>query len=255
MGVISRLRQDVQAIMERDPAAKSAIEVVLCYPSFHAIIMHRIAHWFYKHKLALLPRLLSQWSRFITGIEIHPGAVIGEGLFIDHGMGVVIGETSEIGDNVTIYQGVTLGGTGKEQGKRHPTIGNNVVVSTGAKVLGSFTVGDNVKIGANAVVLRDVPPNCTVVGVPGRVVVREGRKIADAALPDAIDLQHHLLPDPVGEMMICLQRKIARLENRIEELEGIKDGTHFLHIDHEKEEACTDDCASCQEICLWADHI
>ena len=256
MGVISRLRQDVQAILERDPAAKSAVEVVLCYPSFHAIIMHRIAHWLYNRKLVLLPRLLSQWSRFITGIEIHPGAIVGECLFIDHGMGVVVGETTEIGDNVTIYQGVTLGGTGKEKGKRHPTIGNNVVVSTGAKVLGSFTVGDNVKIGANAVVLRNVPPNCTVVGVPGRVVVREGRKIADSAPPDAIDLQHHLLPDPVGEMMICLQHKIARLENRIEELECAKGGTPGLqHIDQEKEETCSEECASCQEICLWADHI
>jgi serine O-acetyltransferase len=256
MGVISRLRQDVRAIMERDPAAKSVIEAVLCYPSFHAIIMHRIAHWFYNRKLVLLPRLLSQWNRFITGIEIHPGAIIGEGLFIDHGMGVVIGETTEIGDNVTIYQGVTLGGTGKEKGKRHPTIGNNVVVSTGAKVLGSFTVGDNVKIGANAVVLRNVPPDCTVVGVPGRVVVREGRKIADSAPPDAIDLQHHLLPDPVGEMMICLQRKIARLENRIEELECMKVGTQSqLDIDQEKREACPEECASCQEICRWADDL
>jgi serine O-acetyltransferase len=256
MGVISRLRQDVRAILERDPAAKSVIEVVLCYPSFHAIIMHRTSHWLYNKNLVLLPRLLSQWSRFITGIEIHPGATVGEGLFIDHGMGVVIGETTEIGDNVTIYQGVTLGGTGKEKGKRHPTIGNNVVISTGAKVLGSFTVGDNSKIGANAVVLRNVPPNCTVVGVPGRVVVREGQKIADSAPPDAIDLQHHLLPDPVGEMMICLQRKIARLESRIEELECVKAGTQgLLHTDQEKRDACPEECASCQEICLWADHI
>jgi serine O-acetyltransferase len=256
MGVISRLQQDVRAILERDPAAKSVIEVVFCYPSFHAIIMHRIAHWLYKKRLVLLPRLLSQWNRFITGIEIHPGATIGEGLFIDHGMGVVIGETTEIGDNVTIYQGVTLGGTGKEKGKRHPTIGNNVVISTGAKVLGSFTVGDNSKIGANAVVLRNVPSNCTVVGVPGRVVVREGQKIADSAPPDAIDLQHHLLPDPVGEMMICLQRKIARLENRIEELECIRAGHQGLqHADHEEEAACPEECSSCQEICHWADNI
>jgi serine O-acetyltransferase len=256
MGIISRLKQDVQAILERDPAAKSVVEVVLCYPSFHAIIMHRIAHWLYKKNMVLLPRLLSQWSRFITGIEIHPGATIGEGLFIDHGMGVVIGETTEIGDNVTIYQGVTLGGTGKEKGKRHPTIGSNVVISTGAKVLGSFTVGDNVKIGANAVVLRNVPPDCTVVGVPGRIVVREGRRIADVDLPDAIDLQHHLLPDPVGEMMICLQRKIARLENRLEELECVKIGTQVpRQEDQEKELACSGECASCQEICLWADHI
>lgn len=220
MGLISRLKRDIRVIFERDPAAKSVWEVILCYPGLHALWMHRLAHWLYKKGLVLLPRLISQFNRFLTGIEIHPGAKIGEGLFIDHGMGVVIGETTEIGDNVTIYQGVTLGGTGKEKGKRHPTIGNNVVISTGAKVLGSLTIGDNVKIGAGSVVLRDVPPNCTVVGVPGKVVVREGRKIADAPQPDAIDLQHHLLPDPVGEMIVCLQRKISRLENRIEELEA-----------------------------------
>ncbi|HAA89235.1 MAG: Serine acetyltransferase, partial [Thermoanaerobacterales bacterium 50_218] len=194
---------------------------------FHAILLHRIAHWFYRKKMFLIARVISQFNRFLTGIEIHPGAKIGEGLFIDHGMGVVIGETTEIGDNVTIYQGVTLGGTGKEKGKRHPTIGNNVVISAGAKVLGSLKVGDNVKIGAGSVVLRDVPPNCTVVGVPGKVVVRDGRKIADAQ-PDAIDLQHHLLPDPVGEMILCLQRKIARLENRIEELEAKVDESQSL---------------------------
>ncbi len=256
MGVISRLKQDVQAIMERDPAAKSVLEVVLCYPSFHAIIMHRIAHWLYLRKMVLMPRLLSQWNRFITGIEIHPGAVIGEGLFIDHGSGVVIGETTEIGDNVTIYQGVTLGGTGKEKGKRHPTLGNNVVVSTGAKVLGSFTVGDDVKIGANAVVLRNIPPNCTVVGVPGRIVVREGRRIADAEPPDAIDLQHHQLPDPIGEMIICLQRKIARLENRIEELECVKDGSKGLqYADEEKRAVCTEATALCRDVCVRADDL
>ncbi len=219
MGFLRRIKRDIQVIFERDPAAKSVWEVVLCYPGFHALLLHRIAHWLYRKNLVLLPRLISQFNRFLTGIEIHPGAKIGEGLFIDHGMGVVIGETAEIGDNVTIYQGVTLGGTGKEKGKRHPTIGNNVVISAGAKVLGSLTVGDNVKIGAGSVVLRNVPPNCTVVGVPGKVVVRDGRKVADAQ-PDAIDLQHHLLPDPVGEMILCLQRKIARLENRIEELEA-----------------------------------
>ncbi len=256
MGLISTLRQDVRAIMERDPAARSAIEVLLCYPCLYAVSMHRIAHWLHKKKLVLLPRLLSQWSRFVTGIEIHPGATIGQGLFIDHGMGVVIGETTEIGDNVTLYQGVTLGGTGKEKGKRHPTIGDNVVISTGAKVLGSFTVGDNVKIGANAVVLRDVPPDCTVVGVPGRVVVRNGQKIADYELPDAIDLQHHLLPDPVGDMMICLQRKIARLENRLEELECMKVGTQSLqHADQEKRAVCAEATPSCQDVCLWPDNL
>ncbi len=227
MEFLRRIKRDIEVIFERDPAAKSILEVILCYPGFHAILLHRIAHWFYRKKMFLIARVISQFNRFLTGIEIHPGAKIGEGLFIDHGMGVVIGETTEIGDNVTIYQGVTLGGTGKEKGKRHPTIGNNVVISAGAKVLGSLKVGDNVKIGAGSVVLRDVPPNCTVVGVPGKVVVRDGRKIADAQ-PDAIDLQHHLLPDPVGEMILCLQRKIARLENRIEELEAKVDESQSL---------------------------
>ncbi|MDN5348274.1 MAG: serine O-acetyltransferase [Clostridia bacterium] len=214
-----QLRRDIQVIFERDPAAKNILEVILCYPGFHAILLHRLAHFFYRKGLVLLPRLISQLNRFLTGIEIHPGAKIGEGVFIDHGMGVVIGETAEIGNNVTLYQGVTLGGTGKEKGKRHPTIGNNVVISTGAKVLGNIRIGDNVKIGAGSVVLRDVPPNCTVVGVPGKVVVRNGRKVADADVTE-IDLRHDELPDPVAEMFICLQRKIERLERRIEELEG-----------------------------------
>ena len=176
--VFSRLRNDIRAVMERDPAVKSVFEVLLCYPGLHALIMHRIAHGFYRRRWFVVARLTSHLSRFLTGIEIHPGAKIGEGLFIDHGLGVVIGETAEIGDNVTIYQGVTLGGTGKEKGKRHPTIGNNVVVSAGAKVLGSFTVGDNSRIGAGSVVLKEVPPDSTVVGVPGKVVARNGRKVA-----------------------------------------------------------------------------
>jgi len=163
--MFKRLKQDIRAVMERDPAARNALEVILCYPGFHAVVMHRVAHFFYRHKWFLIARIISQISRFFTGIEIHPGAKIGNGLFIDHGMGVVIGETTEIGDNVTIYQGATLGGTGKDKGKRHPTIGNNVIISSGAKVLGPFKVGDNSKIGAGAVVLREVPPNCTVVGV------------------------------------------------------------------------------------------
>jgi serine O-acetyltransferase len=254
--MLRAIREQIDTIFREDPAARSVVEVLLCYPGFHAILVHRLAHKLYGWGVPLLPRLLSQFSRFFTGIEIHPGATIGRRFFIDHGMGVVIGETTEIGDNVTIYQGVTLGGTGKEKGKRHPTIGNNVVISTGAKVLGSFTVGDNVKIGANSVVLRDVPPNCTVIGVPGRVVVRDGQNIADLEPPDAIDLQHHLLPDPVGEMMICLQRKIARLENRIEDLEGIRVGDHDLpYTDHKPRAACPDDCASCHDICPWTDHI
>jgi len=217
--MFSRLKKDIKVIFERDPAAKSIWEVILCYPGFHAIILHRIAHYLYKKNLVLLPRLISQFSRWITGIEIHPGAKIGDGLFIDHGTGVVIGETAEVGNNVTIYQGVTLGGTGKEKGKRHPTIGNNVVISTGAKILGSITVGDNARIGAGSVVLKPVPPNTTVVGVPGKVVVRNGINIADVDM-SVIDLQHDQLPDPVAEMILCLQRKIDRLEHRIADLEG-----------------------------------
>ncbi|MBM7865914.1 serine O-acetyltransferase [Heliobacterium gestii] len=214
--MLARIRKDIQVIFERDPAAKSVWEVVLCYPGFHAILLHRLNHWLYKKGWVVLARFLSQVVRFLTGIEIHPGAKIGEGLFIDHGMGVVIGETAEVGDNVTIYQGVTLGGTGKEKGKRHPTIGNNVVVSSGARVLGSITIGDDVKIGAGSVVLKPVPPNCTVVGVPGRIVVRDGVNVRDRQL---VDLEHNKLPDPVAEMIFCLQRKISHLEERIAQLE------------------------------------
>lgn len=216
--MFSRIKKDLNVIFERDPAAKSVWEVVLCYPGFHAILFHRVAHWLYDRGWVILPRMISQLSRFFTGIEIHPGAKIGEGLFIDHGTGVVIGETSEIGNNVTLYQGVTLGGTGKEKGKRHPTIGDNVVIGAGARVLGSFKVGDNVKIGAGSVVNKPVPANTTVVGVPGRVVIRDGVNIADA--DSLIDLHHEILPDPVAEMLICMQRKIDRLEHRISELEG-----------------------------------
>jgi serine O-acetyltransferase len=169
--MLDTIKADIQAVFERDPAARNIIEV-LTYPGLHAILWHRIAHRLWRWRMPLIPRLISQVSRLFTGIEIHPGAVIGRSFFVDHGMGTVIGETTEIGDNVTLYQGVTLGGTGKEKGKRHPTIGNNVMISTGAKVLGSITVGDNAKVGANAVVVKPVPANCTVVGVPGRVVVQ-----------------------------------------------------------------------------------
>lgn len=233
MSLLQRLKRDIQVVFERDPAVKSVWEVVLTYPGFHAILLHRLAHALHKKGLVLLPRIISQFNRFITGIEIHPGAVIGEGLFIDHGMGVVIGETTEIGDNVTIYQGVTLGGTGKEKGKRHPTIGNNVVISTGAKVLGSITIGDNVKIGAGSVVLRNVPSNCTVVGVPGKVVVRNGKHVADASISE-IDLQHDNLPDPVAEMMLCLQRRIERMEQRIMQLEAEND--EYRRLQHSNQD-------------------
>ncbi|NLT94171.1 MAG: serine O-acetyltransferase [Clostridia bacterium] len=217
--MFKRLKKDIQVIFERDPAAKSVLEVLLNYPGLHAIWFHRISHYFYNKKWYVLARFISQVGRFFTQIEIHPGAKIGEGLFIDHGAGVVIGETAEIGDNVTIYQGVTLGGTGKEKGKRHPTIGNNVVISAGAKVLGSFKVGDNVRIGAGSVVLKEVPPNCTVVGVPGRIVVKDGVNLNKNRLTE-IDLQHNNLPDPVQEMLLCLQRQIQRLEEKVYLLEA-----------------------------------
>ena len=183
-------RGEVRAVFERDPAAVSFWEVLLTYSGLHAIISHRIAHLLFKWHIPVLPRLISQLSRFFTGIEIHPGARIGKGFFIDHGMGVVIGETTIIGGNVTLYQGVTLGGTGKERGKRHPTIGNNVVVSTGAKVLGNISIGNNVNIGANAVVIRSVPDDCTVVGVPGRIAKKKGVRVP------GINLDHTHLPDP-----------------------------------------------------------
>ncbi len=202
------IREEIKAVFQRDPAARSIWEVILCYPGFHALIAYRIAHWFYKHKLFLLARIISQISRFFTGIEIHPGAKIGKGLFIDHGMGVVIGETAEIGNNVTIYQGVTLGGTGKEKGKRHPTIGNNVIIAAGAKVLGSIKIGDNAKIGAGAVVIKPVPANSTVVGVPGRIVVQDGVRVG---LPD---LEHGKLPDPILSICEQLQKQVQALEEQ-----------------------------------------
>ena len=211
--MFARIKKEIHAVFERDPAAKSTLEVLLCYPGLHAILFHRLAHALYKKNFFVTARFISQISRFLTGIEIHPGAKIGEGLFIDHGSGVVIGETAEIGDNVTIYQGVTLGGTGKEKGKRHPTIGNNVVISSGAKVLGSFMVGDNVKIGAGSVVLKAVPPNCTVVGVPGRIVIRDGQKVGAAYVPD---LRHDQMPDPIADMLSQMQATVDRLERKIE---------------------------------------
>ncbi|NSW89766.1 MAG: serine O-acetyltransferase [Firmicutes bacterium] len=208
------LLEDAKSIAKRDPAAKSVVEVILLYSGFHSIVFHRIAHWFYKKKLFFVARAISQLNRFITGIEIHPGAKIGKGLFIDHGMGVVIGETAEIGDNCTIYHGVTLGGTGKEKGKRHPTIGNNVLISAGAKVLGPFKVGDNSKIGANAVVLCEVEPNTTVVGVPGRTVRRGETKIAPS-----IELDQIHIPDPVAQELCKLKARLDRLEQAMAKLE------------------------------------
>lgn len=207
--MFGRIRKDIQAAMERDPAATSPLEVVLTYPGFHAICFHRLAHFLYKRNLRVIPRLISHLSRFLTGIEIHPGAAIGEGFFIDHGMGTVIGETTEIGENVTLFQGVTLGGTGKEKGKRHPTIGSNVVVAADATVLGAVTIGDNAQVGAGAVVINSVPPNSTVVGVPGRVVKREGKRVP------TIDLHHERLPDPVTEALKSLQRRLDEVEEKL----------------------------------------
>jgi len=205
------LRGEIKAAMERDPAARSGWEVLAVYPSVQAIGAHRVAHRLHKLGLKFLARLISQTSRAFTGIEIHPGATIGKGLFIDHGMGVVIGETAVIGDNVTLFQGVTLGGTGKERGKRHPTLGNNVVVGSGAKVLGSFTIGDNVQIGANAVVVREAPADSVVVGVPGRVVRQAGRHFP------GINLDHTKLPDPLAQALEKLQREIDVIEHEIKE--------------------------------------
>jgi serine O-acetyltransferase len=208
-GMLSRIRADLAAVRERDPACTSTWSALTNYPGLWAVWWHRVTHRMHRAGLVWLARFISQQVRHHTGIEIHPGAVIGERFFIDHGMGVVIGETSVIGNDVTLYQGVTLGGTGKERGKRHPTIEDGVVVGVGATVLGNITVGRGTRVGAGAVVIQDVPPNCTVVGVPGRVVVREGRRV------EAIDLHHEDLPDPVVEMYRSLQRRIDRLEARL----------------------------------------
>lgn len=212
MGMISYIREEIQVIRERDPAIKSNMEVFL-YPSFKAILRYRMAHKLYLKKHYFLARWISQRAARKTGIEIHPGATIGKGLFIDHGSGVIIGETAELGDNITLYQGVTLGGTGKEQGKRHPTLKDNVMVSAGAKVLGSFTIGENSKIGAGSVVLKEVPPNCTVVGVPGRVV-----KMGDQRIP-RMDMDQIHLPDPISNDIRELQADNLRLHSRILEME------------------------------------
>jgi serine O-acetyltransferase len=204
-----RVREDIECVKERDPAATSTASVLFNYPGLHAIWAHRSTKWLWEHHHHGFARWLSEVARFFTGVEIHPGATIGARFFIDHGMGVVIGETTIVGDDVTIYQGVTLGGTGKETGKRHPTLENCVVVGVGAAVLGNITVGHGSKVGGGAVVIDDVPPNCTVVGVPGRVVMRAGSRV------DAIDLHHEDLPDPVVEMFRCLQRRMDRLEQRV----------------------------------------
>nr|WP_260107766.1 MULTISPECIES: serine O-acetyltransferase [unclassified Planococcus (in: firmicutes)] len=207
------LKEDVDVVFEQDPAARSYLEVILTYSGLHAIWAHRLAHFFFKKKLFFIARVISQISRFFTGIEIHPGAVIGRRFFIDHGMGVVIGETCIIGDNVTLYQGVTLGGTGKERGKRHPTLEDNVLVATGAKVLGSIVIGENSKVGAGSVVLKSVPANATVVGIPGKVVIQDGVKVKP-------DLNHQDMPDPMMDKCESMEMKIAELKREIERLKN-----------------------------------
>jgi serine O-acetyltransferase len=202
------IKEQIDTIFREDPAANSVLEIVFCYPGFHAVLLHRMAHRLHRMRFPLMARVISQLGRAVTGIEIHPGATIGRRFFIDHGMGVVIGETTQIGDDVLLYQGVTLGGTGNERGKRHPTIGNNVVIGTGAKVLGNITIGNHVRVGAGSVVIRSVPDNSTVVGVPGRVV--RG--------PAHVDLEHGRLPDPEGQLIEDLARKVQELENQVRAL-------------------------------------
>jgi serine O-acetyltransferase len=221
--VFKMFKEDLEVVFDQDPSARSALEVVLTYAGLHAIWSHRLAHAFYKRKFYFIARVISQISRFFTGVEIHPGAKIGRRFFIDHGMGVVIGETCEIGDNVTVFQGVTLGGTGKEKGKRHPTVKDNALIATGAKVLGSITIGENSKVGAGSVVLKDVPPNSTVVGIPGKIVIQDGVRVKK-------DFNHRDLPDPVADRCKDIETELVKLKKELEmvklqnELEEAKQG-------------------------------
>jgi len=208
----SSIREDIATVLERDPAAKSRLEVFLCYSGLHALWFYRINHWFWNRGFYLIGRWLSQVARFLTGIEIHPGAQIGRRLFIDHGMGVVIGETTIVGDDVTLYQGVTLGGTGKEHGKRHPTIGDNVVIGGGAKILGNITVGNNCRVGAGSVVLRNVPEDSTVVGVPGHIIFRNGKRVV---ITDPKQIN-----DPLSEALAAVANEVNKLRERVHQLEG-----------------------------------
>jgi serine O-acetyltransferase len=213
--ILRQIQSDINTVKRKDPAARTTLEILLTYSGLHAVLFYRVSHQLYIRKLFTLARIVSQFARLLTGIEIHPGAKIGKGLFIDHGSGVVIGETAEIGDNCLIYQGVTLGGTGKERGKRHPTLGNNVMVGAGARVLGPFSVGNNVKIAANAVVLEAVPDDSTAVGVPARIVRRNGMKITDAS-----DLDQVHMPDPVAQELCRYRNRIEHIEKRLDELEN-----------------------------------
>ncbi len=217
MGIIKLIKDEIHLTFERDPAARSKAQIFFLYPGVKAIIYHRLAHKLYNHKRYFLADWVSMHARKVTGIEIHPAAKIGKNVFIDHGMGVVIGETAVVGDNCTIYQGVTLGGTGKDKGKRHPTIGSNVTIGSGAKILGPFTVGDNSKVASNAVVLSEIPPNSTCVGVPAHVVKREGVRVAPAKVCADLDQIH--IPDPVSMDLCSLKNAVARLEKQISELQ------------------------------------
>jgi serine O-acetyltransferase len=204
------LKDDLAVVFERDPAATSRLEVILTYAGFHALIAYRLSHRLHEWGVPFVPRVISQVARFFTGVEIHPGAQIGRGFFIDHGMGVVVGETAEVGDYVTLFQGVTLGGTGKERGKRHPTLGNHVVVGAGAKILGGIRIGDNVKIGSNSVVLKSVPANSTVIGVPGRIIKADGERLPEATM------DHTNMPDPLADRFEALEREIIELRKQID---------------------------------------
>lgn len=209
---LEALLADFRIIFQRDPAARNWLEVICCYPGLHALTLHRLAYWLYRRRLAFFPRLISHIGRFLTGIEIHPGATIGKGVFIDHGMGVVIGETAIVGDYALIYQGATLGGTGKESGKRHPTLGKNVVVGAGAKVLGNIKIGDGVRVGAGSIVLRDVPDYCTVVGIPGRIISRSGH---------GCPLEHGKLPDVEANAIRALVDRLEQLEQQLQKLQTV----------------------------------
>lgn len=211
----SLLKEDIKVSMDRDPAARNAWEVALFYPGFHALLFYRIAHWLWTHRLKMIGRFVSQIGRWLTGIEIHPGAKIGRRFFIDHGMGVVIGETTEIGDDVTLYQGVTLGGTSRKKGKRHPTIEDHVVIGAGAEILGPLTIHRYSKVGAGSVVVKDVPENSTVIGIPGRVVHHDARSF------EGVDLDHHILPDPEGTAIEMLSKQVKELSAKVDELKGL----------------------------------
>jgi serine O-acetyltransferase len=223
MGLISTAREDIRAIFERDPAARSTVEVLFAYPGLHAVWMHRFNHWLWKHNLYFFGRFGSHVARFLTGIEIHPGATIGRRLFIDHGLGVVIGETAEIGDDVTIYQGVTLGGTMLNKGKRHPTLRNGVVIGGGCEVLGNIVIGENSRVGAGSVVLRDVPENSTVVGVPAHIVFRDGKRVV---ITDPKEIQ-----DPLSQVVINLAREIQELKHKVSQLEHVPDNGYVQLAD------------------------